>query len=151
MAMMQFELNLRSASLCFLVLLHAGASAQQPMKAAPPSRSIGPLGAITLPRAVEPAPGSDADCSDRAIDEQRIRYFWDHAVEGPASDFQRDFDLADCTASPRLHLRKGGHGVLHLHDATGWGVLEWKGATRYFRCAPCEGILAPGFVGGTAK
>ncbi|WP_415266783.1 hypothetical protein [Acidovorax sacchari] len=144
MAMMQFGVNLRSASLCFLVLVHAGASAQ-PMKAGPPSRSIAPLGAITLPRAVEPAPGSDADCSGRVVDEQRIRYFWDHAVEGPASDFQRDFDLADCAASPRLHLRKGVHGVPHLHDATGWGVLEWKGATRYFRCASCEGILGRNF------
>ncbi|WP_029413948.1 hypothetical protein [Paracidovorax oryzae] len=150
MAMMQLGLNLRDASLCFLVLFQASAHAQ-PMKADPPSRSIGPLGAITLPRAVEPAPGSDADCSDRVIDEQRVRYFWDHAVEGPVSDFQRDFDLADCAASPRLHLRKGAHAVLHLHDATGWGVLEWKGTTRYFRCAACEGILAPGFVAGAVK
>ncbi len=148
--MMQLGLNLRDASLCFLVLFQASAHAQ-PMKADPPSRSIGPLGAITLPRAVEPAPGSDADCSGRTIDEQRVRYFWDHAVEGPASDFQRDFDLADCAASPRLHLRKGAHAVLHLHDATGWGVLEWKGTTRYFRCAACEGILAPGFVAGAVK
>ncbi|AVS86166.1 hypothetical protein C8239_16570 [Paracidovorax avenae] len=150
MAMMQIGLNLRSASLCILVLFQASAHAQ-PMKADFPARSIGPLGAITLPRAVEPAPGSDADCSGRVIDEQRVRYFWNHAVEGPASDFQRDFDLADCAASPRLHLRKEVHAVLHLHDATGWGVLEWKGATRYFRCASCEGILAPGFVAGAAK
>ncbi|AVS63509.1 hypothetical protein C8241_19070 [Paracidovorax avenae] len=150
MAMMQIGLNLRSASLCILVLFQASAHAQ-PMKADFSARSIGPLGAITLPRAVEPAPGSDADCSGRVIDEQRVRYFWNHAVEGPASDFQRDFDLADCAASPRLHLRKEVHAVLHLHDATGWGVLEWKGATRYFRCASCEGILAPGFVAGAAK
>lgn len=144
MAMIQPGLNLRSASLCLLALFQASAHAQ-PMKAAPIARSIGPLGAITLPRAVEPAPGSDADCSGRVIDEQRVRYFWNHAVEGPVSDFQRDFDLADCAASPRLHLRKGVHAVLRLHDATGWGVLEWKGATRYFYCDVCEGILGRNF------
>ncbi|MDA8453844.1 hypothetical protein M4R22_03615 [Acidovorax sp. GBBC 3334] len=115
------------------------------------AQAIGPLGRIDLKRPVKPIPGSDADCSGLVVDAKRIRHFWTHAVESTADNFQHGADLADCAAQAVLHLKAGTRGTLHLHDATGWGVLEWKGRTRYFFCDSCEGILGRGFRARVAK
>lgn len=141
---------LRGSLVCSMAVVHAHTHAA-PAHAASPAEGFGPLKAIALPAAVQPAPGSDAECSDRVVDARRVRHFWSHAVESPASDFQRDFDLADCVASAGLQWRGGTRGRLHLHDATGWGVLESKGTTRYFYCSTCEGILSRDFRPGAAR
>ncbi|MDA8519221.1 hypothetical protein [Acidovorax sp. NCPPB 4044] len=135
---------LRAAAAAALVLSPLWAHAQG-TDAAAPAQAIGPLARIDLKRPVKPIPGSDADCSGLVVDAKRIRHFWTHAVESTADNFQHGADLADCAAQAVLHLKAGTRGTLHLHDATGWGVLEWKGRTRYFFCASCEGILGRGF------
>ncbi|CAM3763443.1 Secreted protein [Paracidovorax anthurii] len=145
--MMPRRTFLPAAMLGAIALASLSIHAEAP-RAMPPAKTVGPLGRMTLPSAIQPIPGSDADCSDLVIDAKRVRYFWTHASEGPASDFQRDVDLADCAATATLHLPQGTRGTLHLHDATGWGVLEWKGSTRYFRCATCENILGREFFTG---
>ena len=89
--------------------------------------------------------GSDADCSDMQIDAARVRYFWNHAIEGTPEEYRRGIDLADCEASAEVHLRQGGKGTLSLDAATGWGALEQRGVTRYFYCDVCEGILGRNF------
>ncbi|WP_234383733.1 hypothetical protein [Paracidovorax avenae] len=89
--------------------------------------------------------GSDADCSDMQIDAARVRYFWNHAIEGTEEEYRRGIDLADCEASAEVHFRQGGKGTLSLDAATGWGALEQRGTTRYFYCDVCEGILGRNF------
>ncbi|SFD86794.1 hypothetical protein [Paracidovorax konjaci] len=99
----------------------------------------------------QPAYGSDADCSGRVIDTARVRHFWNRAQEGTADEYRRGLDLQDCEAQAEIHFRSESEGRLSLDDATGWGVLEQNGRTRYFFCASCEGILGRGFPARAAK